>query len=241
MPANDPHADGVAGENEPTPAEVVRSVLATARSLTLTTEGHSVDLVGLHCVTGTGGLLLHIPDESHLGDELSAAPGGGLAATVEFTDIAPVAVPSRVRARVALAGRLTAGADPGVLRFEPAIICLDRDGRSDDVGLDAFHLADPDPLAPTESELLTHLAGAHGDAVELLSQLVDARLLLGVTRVDPVRLDRYGIVLRLQRAGRRWRDVRLSFPSRPCNPAHGVVQLQTLLAQARTCPRRSRM
>jgi hypothetical protein len=57
--------------------------------------------------------------------------------------------------------------------------------------------AEPDPLAATEAELLTHLAGAHGDAVGLLAQLVDRRFLLGVTRVDPLRLDRYGVVLRL--------------------------------------------
>jgi hypothetical protein len=56
--------------------------------------------------------------------------------------------------------------------------------------------------------------------------------------VDPLRLDRYGIVLRLQRAGGR-RDVRLPFPARLRNPVHAVVQIQTLLARARTCPRRN--
>ena len=105
------------------------------------------------------------------------------------------------------------------------------------VDLDDLVRAEPDPLAETEAEMLTHLAGAHGDTVELLAQLVDVRLLQGVTRVDPLRLDRYGIVLRLRRTGGR-RDVRLPFPVRPRNPAHAVVQIQALLARARACPRR---
>jgi hypothetical protein len=99
--------------------------------------------------------------------------------------------------------------------------------------------AEPDPLAATEAELLTHLAGAHGDAVGLLAQLVDRRFLLGVTRVDPLRLDRYGVVLRLCRAS-GYHDVRLPFPTSLRNPAHGVLQVRALLAQAKACPRRSR-
>jgi hypothetical protein len=238
MPAIDSHAEVPA---EPTAAEVVRSVLAAAKSLTLTTEGHRVELVGLHSLEAPGHLLLNVPVECHLGDEVARAPGGDLAATVEFTDVAPVAVPDRIRAQVVLGGWLGMADDhPGeesvALRFEPALVELDRAGRSDDVDLDDLALAEPDPLAETEAEMLTHLAGAHGETVELLSQLVDVRLLQGVTRVDPLRLDRYGIVLRLQRAG-GLRDVRLPFPARLRNPAHAVVQIQTLLARARTCPR----
>jgi hypothetical protein len=236
MSAIDPHPEVPA---EPTAAEVVRSVLAAAKSLTLTTEGHRVELVGLHSVEAPGRLLLNVPAESHLGDEVARAPGGDVAATVAFTDVAPVAVPDRVRAKVVLGGWLGPVTDqPGTaLCFETALVELEQGGRTVDVELDDLTRAEPDPLAETEAEMLTHLAGAHGDTVELLSQLVDVRLLQGVTRVDPMRLDRYGIVLRLQRAGGS-RDVRLPFPARLRNPAHAVVQIQTLLARARTCPRR---
>jgi hypothetical protein len=222
---------------EPTAAELVRSVIAAARSLTLTTEGHRAELVGSHTVEAPGHLLIDVPADSHLAMEVAYAPGGALETMIEFTDVAPVSVPDRVRVRVSLSGclRLASG-PPGTasvaLRFDPDGITLEEGGRSRDVGLDELRLAEPDPLAETEAELLIHLAGAHQDAVELLSQLVEPRLLTGVTRVDPVRLDRYGIVLRLQRP-RGHRDVRLGFPAPLRTPVHAVVQIQTLLARAR--------
>lgn len=225
---------------EPTPAELVRSVLAAARSLTLRTEGHRVDLVGLHTLRPPDRLLLTVPAEGHLAEEVAATPEGTLAATVEFTDVAPVAVPDRVRARVRLDGRLSKDdEDPSAYRFATVSAALEHDGRTAEVAVDALARAEPDPLAETEAEILIHLAGAHADAVELLARLVDPRLLNAVTRVDPLRLDRYGVVLRLRRATGR-RDVRLPFPTPLCGPAEGVLQLRALLSRARACPRRSR-
>jgi|SRR3569833_345879 uncharacterized protein DUF2470 len=231
-----------APSTEPTPAEMVRSVLAASRSLTLTTHGHRVDLVGLHSLETPGRLLLTVPADSHVSAEVAWAPGGDLAASLEFTDVAPVSVPDRIRARVVLGGWLSfdrRGASAEALCFETASAELEHAGHAFDLEIDELAEAEPDPLAATEAELLTHLAGAHSDAVELLAQLVDHRLLLGVTRVDPLRLDRYGIVLRLSRPGRH-HDVRLPFPAPLRNPAHGVLELRALLAQARSCPRRSR-
>ncbi|GAA4520265.1 DUF2470 domain-containing protein [Actinoallomurus oryzae] len=227
---------------EPTPAELVRSVLAAARSLTLTTEAHRVDLVGLHSLETPGRLLLNVPAESHVGAEIVRAPGGDLAASLEFTDVAPVSVPDRVRARVLLGGRLSVdrpGASAEALCFATATAELRHEGRRYEPTMDELAAAEPDPLAATEAELLIHLADAHGDAVELLAQLVDRRFLLGVTRVDPLRLDRYGVVLRLRRAGGH-RDVRLPFPTPLRNPAHAVLQMRALLAQGQACARRSR-
>ncbi|GAB3975355.1 DUF2470 domain-containing protein [Actinoallomurus acanthiterrae] len=226
---------------EPTPAELVRSVLEAASSLTLTTEGHRVDLVGLHSLETPGRLLLTVPAGSHVGVEVAWAPGGGLAASLAFTDVAPVTVSDRVRARVLLGGRLSfdrQGASAQALCFETEIAELQYDGQRFELEMDELAAVEPDPLAATEAELLTHLAGAHGDAVELLAQLVDRRLLHGVTCVDPLRLDRYGVVLRLRRAS-GYHDVRLPFPTPLRNPAHGVLQIRALLAQAKACPRRS--
>ena len=177
-------------------------MLAAARSLTLTTEGHRVELVGLHSLEASDRLLLNVPADSHLAAEIAATAEGDLPATVEFTDVAPVAVPDRVRARVLLGGWLSAAGDgsvPGALCFATAEAELEYEGRTVEVDPDDLARAEPDPLAATEAEILTHLADAHNDAVELLAQLVPVRLLTGVTRVDPLRLDRYGIVLRLQR------------------------------------------
>src|SRR5262245_22450946 len=222
MSAIFPVADPPVG---PTAAELVLSVIAAARSLTVTTEMHQVELVGLHSVTAPGGLRLNVPAESHLHGEIAHAADGDLAATVEFTDVAPVAIPDRVRAKVALGGWLSP-AGPA-LCFESAVIELERDGRTVDVDPDELARAEPDPLLAIEAEMLTHLADAHGDAVELLSHLVDRRLLHGITRIDPLSLDRYGIVLRLQYRGGT-RDVRLPFPARPHSPTNAVVQIQTL-------------
>ncbi len=72
-----------------------------------------------------------------------------------------------------------------------------------------------------------------------VTQLVEPRDLIGVTRVAPLRLDRYGVVLRLQRACGH-RDVRLVFPETLSSPVQAVVQVQTPLAHARTCRRRRR-
>ena len=216
----------------PTAAELVRSILTAARSLTLRTETQRIELAGLHSVTDAGGLLLNVPAGSRLHGEIARAPEGDLAATAEFTDVAPIAVPDRVRAKVMLGGWISP-AGPATLSFEPALIELEHDGRTVDVDPDELANVEPDPIAAAEAETLTHLADAHGDAVELLSRLVDRRLLCGVTRVDPLRLDRYGIVLRLRRAGGT-HDVRLPFPSCPRDPAHAAAQLRSLLADART-------
>ncbi|GAA4612506.1 DUF2470 domain-containing protein [Actinoallomurus liliacearum] len=227
---------------EPTPAELVRSVLVAARSLTLNTDVHRVDLVGLHSPEGAGRLLLTVPAGSHVGAEVAWAPGGDLAASLEFTDVAPVPVPDRVRARVLLGGWLSfdrQGASAEDLSFETVTAELQHEGRWFELEVDELAAVEPDPLAATEAELLTHLAGAHGDAVELLAQLVDRRILLGVTRVDPLRLDRYGVVLRLRRQS-GYHDVRLPFATPPRNPAHAVLQMRALLARAKACPRRSR-
>ncbi|MEV5747116.1 hypothetical protein AB0L00_04790 [Actinoallomurus sp. NPDC052308] len=185
MSATDHSAAPIA---EPTPAELVRSVLVAARSLTLNTEVHRVDLVGLHSPAGAGRLLLTVPAGSHVGAEVARAPGGDLAASLEFTDVAPVPLPDRVRARVLLGGWLSfdqQSASAEDLCFETVTAELQHEGRWFELEVDELAAVEPDPLAATEAELLTHLAGAHGDAVELLAQLVDPRLLLGVTRVDP--------------------------------------------------------
>ncbi len=165
---------------------------------------------------------------------------------MELTDVAPVAVPDRVRARVLLRGRLglachhaghDTGTAPVVLCFETDAVTLERGGRLLDVTPAEIAAAEPDPMAETEAEMLIHLADAHEGTIELLARLVEPRLLVGVTRVAPVCLDRYGVVLRLLRTTGH-RDVRLPFPAPLRNPAHAVVQMQTLLARARTCPRR---
>lgn len=226
---------------EATLAEQTRSVLARAVSLTVTTNGLRYDLVGLHSVNARGQVRLRLPADSLPAAHVACAPRGALAALVEFTDIAPVAVRDRVRARVTLSGWLTrSGQDAATdvdLRLDAARVTLATQEVTVKVGLDELVLARPDPLAVDEDSLLTHLTDAHQDAVTRLTRLADPWLLHGAVRVLPLAVDRYGITLRCEYA-RNQRDLRLPFPA-PVREASQVgEQIQLLLAAAQACPRR---
>ncbi|MGW1026478.1 DUF2470 domain-containing protein [Streptomyces sp. NPDC002577] len=231
---------------EPTAAERIRSVLARAGSLTLTTDGHRYDLVGLHAVDGTGQVRLRLPADSPLLARAVCAPRGALAALLEFTDVSPTSVRARVRAKVTLSGWLAlAGApeddadDGAGLRLDLARATLETQTDMAVVGLDELVLAEPDPLAVEEAALLTHLVDAHEDMVTRLARLAGPQLLQGVVRVQPVALDRYGITLRCEYA-RGHGDLRLLFPEQVHDPAQAGDGIRRLLATAQACPHRRR-
>ncbi|WP_328422016.1 DUF2470 domain-containing protein [Streptomyces sp. NBC_00443] len=224
---------------EPTPAERARSVLAAAGSLTVTTQGHRIELIGLHTVDAAARLLLHNPPDGHLAAELAVAPHGDLAALVEFTDVAAVAVRERVRSRLTLGGWLSA-LGPETLVFHPARAVLTEDDGTTIIGLDELTLASPDPLATHEAEMLGRLDSAHADTVAPLARLLPAREQLGAAGVRPLRLDRHGLVLRLETADSH-HDVRLPFSTPATHPGDAVRQIHTLLARATARPRRRRL
>ncbi|KUL31084.1 DUF2470 domain-containing protein [Streptomyces regalis] len=224
---------------EPTPAERARSVLAAAGSLTVTTQGQRIELIGLHTVDAAARLLLHNPPDGQLAAELAVAPHGDLAALVEFTDIAPVSVRERVRARLTLGGRLSA-LGPKTLVFHPARAVLKQDGGTTSIGLDELTLAAPDLLATHEAEMLARLDAAHTDTVAPLARLLPAREQLGATGVRPLRLDRHGLVLRLETPDSH-HDVRLPFATPATHPGDAVRQIHALLAEATARPRRRRL
>ncbi|MER6998601.1 DUF2470 domain-containing protein [Streptomyces sp. NPDC000410] len=233
---------------EPTNAERIRTVLAAADSLTVVTDTHTSDLVGggLHAVDADGRLVLRVPADCRLAAEVALAPRGSLSSLLKFTDVAPVAVRDRVRARVTLAGWLTRSGresegivDPDTveLRLDPAHAELETAAGTVTVGLDELALARPDVLAGYEAGMLTHLVDGHRDVLALLARLVDQRLLFGVTRVWPLALDRHGLTLRLEHAVSH-SDVRLPFPATVGDPAQVGDHVQALLAAARGCRRR---
>ncbi|WP_419995395.1 DUF2470 domain-containing protein [Streptomyces boninensis] len=208
---------------EPTPAERIRTILATSDSLALTLldDGYRADLVGLHSADEYGALTLRPPRDSALATRVAGAELGDLPAQLELTDLAPVAVRDRVRAQVTLAGWLTA--DPGrpaadhpdanrlTLRFDCAQATLTTPFGSRTTDMDELALAAPDPLAPDEARYLLHLADSHSEAVDQLTRLLPARRRRGVTRVRPLALDRYGLTLRTE-TPRTHLDTRLPFP-----------------------------
>jgi hypothetical protein len=228
--------DSQAWTAAPGAAQQARSVLAAAWSCAVTAEGGREEFVGAHTVTVDGRVVLHVPEDSALLTAAICAPRGKPSAVLEFADVAPVPVRSRIRARLWLAGWFAV--EDGRLAFRPTRVVLRRPSGSVVVGLDEFTAAAPDPLAAAEAQLLTHLADAHPDAVERLTRLVEPDSLHAAVRVQPLAVDRHGLTLRIERA-RTHGDVRLPFHA----PADDVGQLSermhVLLAQASaaSCPR----
>ena len=232
------------GPSWPTSAERVVTLLAAADSLTVASGDAREELAGLHSLDAVGRVLLWAPAHSYLVTQVLAAAGGDIEAYIEITDVAAVAVRDRVRARVTAHGWLSLNHQDecyGTAELALEITRVDLAERGRVLAVPAAELAhaERDPLAIQEPMLLMHLADAHPEAIELLTRLVDPGVLQSATRVLPLAMDRYGIVLRIERLSGH-RDVRLPFPAR-ADDARGAQQgLGALLAEAGRRPRRCR-
>ncbi|RZS90961.1 uncharacterized protein DUF2470 [Motilibacter rhizosphaerae] len=196
----------------PTVAEAARSVVASAASLTLVTSHHRAHLEGRHLVDARGGLRLSLPADSAVATALRLEED--LVATVELTDVAPVAVRDRVRARLALTGWLELLDDDGTdttAYLVPGSVDLDTCGRRHEIDPEEYAVADPDPLTGVEAEVLTHLDAEHRAELDALLSSCDPAL-DGGRRTRPLRLDRHGLTVRVERASGEC-DVRLAFPA----------------------------
>ncbi|MGW7456567.1 DUF2470 domain-containing protein [Streptomyces sp. NPDC054797] len=215
---------------QPTDAERIRSVLTAAHSMTVVIDGLRTEVRHLDGTDPMGRLHLH-----------PAEPGGAddhrPAIRLEFTDVAPTPVRDRVRARVTLLGRLLTpyaeaadSAGSTCVEFDRAVLETP-DGLAH-VGLEELDAALPDPLAPYEAGMLTHLLDDHPDLVTLLLRLVQPLPTAAVVRALPVAMDRYGITLRLEER-RGHRDLRLPFPSPLDDVDQSGAQIQALFSAAR--------
>ncbi|MBG6105395.1 hypothetical protein IW249_005809 [Micromonospora vinacea] len=216
----------------------LRSMLVAANSLTLHIPGVEAYVVGRHVVTSDGRLRVDLPAGCHLAEHL--AHQRETVAMVEVTDLAPTPVRERVRGRARLTGWLVAEAAPTgsdqdlVTVLDLATAELTADGRTTGIDADEFATAQPDPLAAVEADLLCHLDHHHPHTVEGLSRLVPARHLQGVRQVRPVRLDRHGVVLRLERSTGD-RDVRLHFRAPLRHPDELGARIEALLRHPHGC------
>ncbi|MDT0381727.1 DUF2470 domain-containing protein [Streptomyces sp. DSM 42041] len=229
-----------AHDGRPSSAERLRSAVAAAESLSLTTHSTAYDLIGMHTVDGRGRVHLHAPADSPLTVEALCAPHGLLTARLDFTDIAPTPVRDRVRARVTLSGRLEAAAeqsvpDAVVLRFDTARAELRRAEVTEEVGPDVLARARPDVLATQEAPMLTHLHEDHRDIVAHLAQLAGVRPASPPARVLPYAIDRYGITLRAE-DGDGHTDLRIRFPA-PVRDASEVREQIDLLMHRPVTPK----
>ncbi|MFB7941432.1 DUF2470 domain-containing protein [Streptomyces sp. NPDC004779] len=221
----------------PNAAEHVRTVLARAVSLSLRTAGQEYDLIGMHAVGPDGTVILRLQDgTSPL--HPAEAPVAGQAAVLEFTDIAPTPVRSRVRARVTVVGRLAA-ADGGDLRLEATHVRLGTPSGTVDVAPGELARAEADPLAVEEAGLLTHLVDAHGDTTRQLLDLAGHRVPPVVARALPYALDSRSITLRCEYPGGHC-DLRLLFPAPARNATEAGERIMQLLSEPCPCHQHSR-
>ncbi|MCX5375301.1 DUF2470 domain-containing protein [Streptomyces sp. NBC_00091] len=232
-----PGAPAATPAARPTEAELVRSVLAAAHSMTVVIDGVRHEVRRLDGGDVLGRLHLH-PAAPAAGHPAPPADDGLPAIRLEFTDVAPTPVRDRVRARVTVLGHLLtpwadeSGAPGHTTCVEYGRAVLETADGTSYIGLEELDGAWPDPLAPYEAGMLTHLLDDHPELVTLLLRLVRPLPSAAVVRALPLALDRYGITLRLEeRAGHR--DVRLPFPSRLDDVDQAGTQIQALLSAAR--------
>ncbi|MDA5282470.1 DUF2470 domain-containing protein [Streptomyces sp. NPDC054904] len=231
-----PGAPAATPPARPTEAERVRSILAAAHSMTVVVDGVRSEVRQLDGGDVLGRFHLHpaAPAAGHS----TPADDDRPAIRLEFTDIAPTPVRDRVRARVTVLGHLltpyadenSAAGDSTCVEYGRAI--LETSEGTSYIGLEELDEAWPDPLAPYEAGMLTHLLDDHPELVTLLLRLVRPLPSAAVVRALPLALDRYGITLRLEER-RGHRDVRLAFPSPLDDVEQSGAQIQALLSAAR--------
>ncbi|GLV86678.1 hypothetical protein Slala03_63670 [Streptomyces lavendulae subsp. lavendulae] len=222
----------------PSDAERVRSVLAAAHSMTVVVDGVHHEVRHLDGSDVLGRLHLH-PAAPSAGEPGLPLLDERPAIRLEFTDVAPTPVRDRVRARVTVLGRLLTpysadghaeAGDSTCVEYGRAV--LETAEGTAYIGLEELDRAWPDPLAPYEAGMLTHLLDDHPELVTLLLRLVRPAPPAAVVRALPLALDRYGITLRLEER-RGHRDVRLAFPSPLDDVEQSGAQIQALLSAAR--------
>jgi uncharacterized protein DUF2470 len=214
----------------PSAAERTRTLVQSTASAILVIPGLVPDLPELMVpqerIVGTDGdLFLLFPAESPGVRAATHAEDDDLTAVLDITDVAPVAVPGRIRGRAGIAGWLTVARDLPApagkvrLRLEVGEASVDDLWGAEQVEPDEFAAARPDPLVDHEAELLQHLAAAHADQVQWLCMLAGACHGTPAAAV-PLALDRFGLRVRFTGEDGTF-DARFEFPE----PVRGHADL----------------
>ncbi|WP_089227833.1 DUF2470 domain-containing protein [Actinacidiphila glaucinigra] len=217
----------------PSAAERTRTLVQSTASAILVIPGLVPDLPELMVpeerIVGTDGdLFLLFPAESPAVRAATHAEDDDLTAVLDITDVAPVAVPGRIRGRAWIAGWVTVARDLPApagkvrLRLEVGEASLDDLWGAEQVEPDEFAAARPDPLVDHEAELLQHLAAAHADQVGWLCALAGgAGACRGIPAAAvPLALDRFGLRVRFTGEDGVF-DARFEFPE----PVRGHTDL----------------
>jgi hypothetical protein len=83
-----------------------------------------------------------------------------------------------------------------VLYVDAAEVVVESDGHDSYVDGENYAAATPALLADVEAGLLEHMISEHADEVATLTSLIPVDLCRVADRVVPVRLDRFGLILR---------------------------------------------
>lgn len=224
------------GGTAPEPAERLRTLLESASSVVLDVPG--IDLTErpgppplVDCtVLPDGAIAVLTGKTSPLHRIATLARDERLTGELDAVDVAPVAMPHRIRGRASVQGRLTVltgavrtgietlfphrPADGHVLlRLEPGHLAVeDLWGSACCVDPAAFAAAEPDPVAREEAGLLQHLDAAHADQLHRLAlRAARGRGVPEPYAVRPVALDRFGLRVRLFAPDGRVLDARFDF------------------------------
>ncbi|MFI2371472.1 DUF2470 domain-containing protein [Streptomyces sp. NPDC018833] len=185
-----------------------------------------------------GEVFLLFPADSPVVRAATHAQDDELAAVLEITDVAPVAVPNRIRGRAWISGWLTCApglaTEPGcmMLRLEVGEGCVDDLWGAGGVEAEELAEASADPLVAHETELLQHLHSAHSDQVQELVSLLGDRgkdAAAAGRRAVPLALDRFG--LRVRFTGGQPFDARFDFPA-PVRDVTGLRRAMHTLFEA---------
>ncbi|MEV7213696.1 DUF2470 domain-containing protein [Kitasatospora cineracea] len=238
----------------PSPAERARTLLEFASSTVLDVRG--ADLAArpglppqVACALRPDGSVAVLVGRESALHRITALARGPLTAELDCVDVAPVAVPHRVRGRLAVQGLLTRSPgesatalfphrDGVLLRLAPDHLALDDLWGSECcLDPDAVTAAAPDPVAAEEAGLLQHLAAAHADQLLLLGTGALAGRPDGppgrLHDVRPVALDRHGLRIRLL-GDRGTLDARFDFHRPVTRPDDLPEAMHRLFAPART-------
>ncbi|MEV6212002.1 DUF2470 domain-containing protein [Kitasatospora sp. NPDC051914] len=224
----------------PSGAERIRTLLECASSVVLDVPGTDlVERPGLPpfvdcAVLPDGAVAVLVGETSPLHRIAVLARGEGpVNAELDAVDVAPVALPYRIRGRAAVQGPLTVLSQATPARIEAlfphrraegrVLLCLvpehlaveDLWGSECCVDPAAFAAAAPDPVAREETLLLQHLAASHADQVHALGLRAAGQRCAPdadtIREVRPVALDRFGLRLRLLGEDGRMLDARFEF------------------------------
>lgn len=240
----------------PDVAERARTVLCHAPTSVLEIGTDLTVVLGAVGVDRDGSLVLIAEADGALADRVA---GRSVAGTLHSALVSPVPGPDRVFEAVTAHGRVEFAEDvraalevllaafserpaDTVLRPDASVLLrmtvvqLHLDGVPVDPA--AYALAGPDPLAADSDQVVTHLLCAHPEQVVQLAHLLDAELLRDARAVAPIRVDRFGVTIRVDHPTGS-RRARLDFPAALRGPAElpaAMRELQRRAAQVTVCP-----